>query len=93
MAILTGTSGNDTLVSTGNDTLTGGDGADAFVVDAGSSATITDFRNGADTLVVAAGASASVYLAQSWTALSSDVQIDGAVTFNVNGYGIDLTFM
>ena len=57
---LTGSSGDDTLISGGNDTLVGGSGNDTFIVSQGN-VTITDFdQSGVDTLTIAAGATVTL---------------------------------
>ncbi|WRH74564.1 MAG: putative Ig domain-containing protein [Sphingobium sp.] len=88
---LTGGAGDDRLTGgAGNDTLTGGAGRDTFIVDAGSDQ-ITDFGNGNDVLTVAAGAGAGLTLGADWTAVAADLQIDGGVNINANGYNVDLS--
>ncbi len=97
---LLGLDGNDTLVGgTGNDTLnggagsdilTGGAGRDTFIVDAGSDS-ITDFGNGNDVLTVAAAAAASLTLGADWTAVAADIENNGSIGINANGYNVDLS--
>jgi Tol biopolymer transport system component len=72
----------------GGDTLTGGDGADLFLVDAGVDV-VTDLGRGADILKVQADAAARATLAASWKATAATVN-DGQAWLLAEGRSVNL---
>ena len=88
MSTITGGPGNDMLIGTGNDTLTGGAGADTFIILSGLN-TITDLGNGADILSVSNGATASATVYGDFTATNETIN-NGAALIEANGHTVDL---
>ena len=83
-----GGAGNDTLIAVGNNTLTGGAGADTFNITLGTN-TITDLGNGADILTVSPGAIVWATAYGNVTATSSTIN-NGTAYINANGHTVDL---
>lgn len=84
--IAKGGSGNDTFIAIGNNTLTGGAGADTFNITSGIN-TITDLGNGTDILVVSAGATAIATAYGNFTATSGTTN-SGSASINANGHNV-----
>jgi len=83
-----GGSGNDTFIAIGNNTLTGGAGADTFNLTSGIN-TITDLGNGNDILVVSAGATAIATAYGNFTATGGTTNA-GSASINANGHNVSL---
>ena len=85
---LTGTaSAADTIIGAAGDTLTGGTGADHFMVY--GTETITDLGKGADSLIVESGATVTATVTANWTATSATVN-HGTATIVTAGYTVNL---
>ena len=83
-----GGGGNDTFIAVGNNTLTGGAGADTFNITSGIN-TITDLGYGADILKVLSGATALATAAGNFTATSATYN-NGTAKINANGHNVSL---
>ncbi len=84
----TGGAGNDTLIAAGNNTLTGGAGADGFNITSGIN-TITDLGNGADILNVSSGATVLATAYGNFTATSATIN-NGTASINANGHNVSV---
>ncbi len=96
--ITTGTSSNTLDLGTGasngtlaSDTVTGGGGANLYIINQGGTQTITNFQDskGTEVLQVKAGGVVDATLVGNWTAGSTSYN-NGSANFTANGYSVDL---
>ncbi len=83
-----GGAGNDTLIAIGNNTLTGGKGADTFKITAGTN-TITDLGVGSDVVIVSSGASLKAVVSGDFKATSATTN-NGSASLDANGHDVNL---
>jgi len=83
-----GGAGNDTLIAIGNNTLTGGNGADTFKITAGTN-TISDLGVGADVIIVSSGATVKAVVSGDFKATSATVN-NGSASLDANGHDVNL---
>ena len=83
-----GGAGNDTLIAIGNNTLTGGKGADTFKITAGTN-TITDLGVGADVIIVSSGATVKAVVSGDFKATSATTN-NGSASLDANGHDVNL---